>query len=256
MVKILHSNIVTLCLIFVWVLCVPTSAFCESKVYRLEAGVQAGLGYYVGELAPHAFMSSAEVYGAQVRCKIDQRWALQLKGQRQRVVNTIEKDNAWRFAAGKYTNPMWHFDLTGEFNFFRFGIDPYNIHMRTITPFIFLGVGFTAQNVYANDTLAYPMVTANNNSNIEYAMYIPLGVGVKWKFAERWQLQLAWQHNIYVMNGDGIEGVIDRARPNILNNSYKLNGSNVMNNDVTSTLTVGIVFEFAPDQKSCPFCNY
>ena len=160
------------------------------------------------------------------------------------------------YAEGKYTNPMWHFDVTGEFNFFRFGIDPYNIHMRAITPFIFLGIGFSAHNVYANDTLSYPVLETKVGSRIDYAMYIPIGVGLKWKFAERWQLQLAWQHNIYVMNGDGIEGVVDRARPNILNNSYELNGSNVMNNDVTSTLTVGIVFEFAPDQKGCPFCNY
>lgn len=254
--KVLHSDIITFGLVFVWVLLVPTRAFGESKMYRLEAGVQAGAGYYVGELAPHAFMSTAEVYGAQLRCKIDQRWALQVKGQRQRVVNTIKKDNSWGFAEGKYTNPMWHFDVTGEFNFFRFGIDPYNIHMRAITPFIFLGIGFSAHNVYANDTLSYPVLETKVGSRIDYAMYIPIGVGLKWKFAERWQLQFAWQHNIYVMNGDGIEGVVDRARPNILNNSYELNGSNVMNNDVTSTLTVGIVFEFAPDQKGCPFCNY
>ena len=217
----MHSNIITFGLVFVWVLLVPTRAFGESKMYRLEAGVQAGAGYYVGELAPHAFMSTAEVYGAQLRCKIDQRWALQVKGQRQRVVNTIKKDNSWGFAEGKYTNPMWHFDVTGEFNFFRFGIDPYNIHMRAITPFIFLGIGFSAHNVYANDTLSYPVLETKVGSRIDYAMYIPIGVGC--------QRNQPFHHN-------------SRHHQNI--------------HDVTSTLTVGIVFEFAPDQKGCPFCNY
>ena len=83
-----------------WVLCVPTIALCESKMYRLELGVQAGVGYYMGELAPHAFMNASEVYGAQIRCKIDQRWALQVKGQRQRVVSTIKEDNDWGIAVG------------------------------------------------------------------------------------------------------------------------------------------------------------
>ena len=222
----------------------------------MEVGVQAGLGYYVGELAQHAFLSAADVYGAQLRFKIDQRWALQLKGQRQRVVNALEENNEWGFAAGKYVTPMWHFDVTGEFNFFRFGIDPYNIHMRAVTPFVFFGVGYTVGNENTIDAINYPKLNIRNNAYVDHAMYLPVGVGLKWKFANRWQLQLAWQHNIYVLNGDGLEGVIDQSRPNLLNNAYELNGSNIMNNDVTSSLTIGIVFEFAPDHKFCPFCNY
>ena len=65
------------------------------KFYRLEVGLQAGAAYYAGELAPHAFMSTAEAYGVQARVKIDPRWALQVKGQRQRVINTLKEDNEW-----------------------------------------------------------------------------------------------------------------------------------------------------------------
>jgi hypothetical protein len=91
---------------------------------------------------------------------------------------------------------------------------------------------------------------------LKYALYIPVGIGMKWKFAERWQLQVAWQHQLYITNrGDGLEGIVDASRPDILANSYEMNGPNVLNNDVTSTLTVGIVFEFAPDKKICPYCN-
>ena len=53
----------------------------------MEVGVQGGASYYVGELASHVFMSVGETYGAQLRYKIDPRWAIQLKGQRQRVIN-------------------------------------------------------------------------------------------------------------------------------------------------------------------------
>jgi hypothetical protein len=35
-----------------------------------------------------------------------------------------------------------------------------------------------------------------------------------------------------------------------------MNGSNIMNNDVISGLTLGVVFEFAPKQEACPHCKY
>ena len=73
--------------------------------------------------------------------------------------------------------------------------------------------------------------------------------GLKWKFADRWQLQAAWQHNVYVYNGDGLEGLPE------YNNTHDLNGSNIMNNDVTSTITLGIVFEFGKGAKICSFCR-
>ena len=227
----------------------------ESNMYRLEMGVQAGLGYYAGELAPHAFMSQSETYGIQARAKIDQRWAIQVKGQRQRVVNAISKDNVWGLSKGSYVTPMWHFDVVGEFNFFRYGLDPYNIHMRAVSPFMFVGLGFTAYNKLASQMTSYPVLEISSEGNMDYAMYIPVGVGLKWKFAERWQLQAAWQHNVYVLNGDGLEGIYDIHRKDLFNDSHGLNGSNVMNNDVTSTITVGIVFEFAADKKICPFCK-
>ena len=83
------------------------------------------------------------------------------------------------------------------------------------------------------------------------AVYLPVALGVKWKFADRWQLQMAWQHNVYVdINGDGLEGIEE------FDNTYDMNGANIMNNDVTSTLTVGLVYEFFREKKSCVICTY
>ena len=253
------SRYTVISVVLMWMCFASTSVCAESvvqpKVYRVELGFLAGAAYYMGELAPYAFTSISESYGLQVRCKIDQRWALQVKGLRQRVINEIKSENAWDLKSGRYCTPMWHFDATGEYNFFRFGLDQYDIRMRSITPYISTGIGFTAYNQYANDTLGYPMWQVKGD-RLKYALYIPVGIGMKWKFAERWQLQVAWQHQLYITNrGDGLEGIVDASRPDILANSYEMNGPNVLNNDVTSTLTVGIVFEFAPDKKICPYCN-
>lgn len=240
----------------------PVCLFAEEqhRFYHFEVGVQAGASYYVGELAPHVFMSSAEAYGAQMRIKINPRWAIQVKGQRQRVVNVLEDNNEWGVRAGRYQVPMWHMDVVGEYNFYQLGLDEYDIHMKSITPYIFLGVGGSVQNIYASNRVGeYPKMAKGTNK--DFAMYIPLGIGMKWKFAERWQFQLAWQHNIYVMNGDGLEGVISKTKANkaqdaLFNNSHGMNGSNIMNNDVTSTLTAGIVFEFGRKGKTCAYCLF
>lgn len=246
-----------------------TSVLAEEQFYRLELGVQAGAAYYMGELAPYAFMSTSETYGVQVRVKFDPRWALQAKGQRQRVINTLDVDNSYNLPAGRYQTPMWHFDITAEYHFFRFGtLSEYNVNMHPVTPFIFLGVGMTAYNPVALRSTGYPPLGWQKKTNPvtqkeqweysepNFAMYIPVGVGLKWKFAERWQLQIAWQHQIYVCNGDGLEGkYVPGALNNPLDNSYQINGSNILNNDVTSTLTVGLVFEFAHDKKICLHCR-
>ena len=70
----------------------------------------------------------------------------------------------------------------------------------------------------------------------------------KWKFAKRFGLNLAWQHNLYI--ADNLEGMAN------LNNTYDLNGSNILNFDVTSQLTLGIVFEFAKEKAVCRTCYY
>lgn len=232
--------------VIAWVVLAPMCAFADDETHRfyfMEVGVQGGAAYYVGELAPYVFMSTAEVYGAQARVKIDYRWAIQLKGQRQRVVNAIKEGNEYGVGPGVYKYPMWHLDLVGEYNFFQLGLNEYNIHMRALTPYMFAGVGMTIHDLEAKKK--------------SIAVYIPVGLGVKWKFAERWQLQFSWQHNLYVWDGDGLEGVIlDKEGKVIFNDSYGMNGSNIMNNDLTSSITLGIVFEFGRKEHKCVHCNF
>lgn len=229
----------------------------QERFYHLEVGAHAGAAYYTGELQRYVFSSMSESYGVQARCKIDRRWALQVKGTRQRVINTLEKDNEWGVAAGKYQTPMWHMDLTGEYNFFPFGWNAYDVRVKKFTPFISLGVGMTVRNTVATSKLGvYPDVHFKDMNKLEYAMYVPVGLGLKWRFADRWHLEVLWQHNLYMLNGDGLEGVLDQKNPGLLDDSYQLNGSNVMNNDVTSTFTLGVVFEFASKKHKCPYCNF
>lgn len=202
----------------------------EEKVFLCELGVQGGLGYYAGDATKHIFQNIQPAYGAQFRYKFDYRWALQLKGQGASIKFPLQ-DAAGNTATGFGKNDMMNIDVVAEFNFFRFGARQYDTRIKPLTPYIFLGVGFSA---YSNFS--------------QYAAYIPLGIGLKWKFASHWGLNIAWQQQIYF--ADNLEG------KTYYDNTADLNGSNILNNDFTSTLTLGIVFEFGRKKSACRTCDF
>lgn len=196
------------------------SAFADVPNYNMEVGLLGGVSYCMGEVSPYAFQSSTGAYGVQFRYKFTPRIALQAKVQSTPVYAQ------WDF---------FNFDVTAEYNFFRFGLNYYDSRVKYFTPYIFLGVGVSIDKISNIIRLVAP----------EYrGAYLPVGIGLKWKFAERWQLQAAWQHQIYV---DPIKG-------DEIDNSAAAN-YNILNNDVVSTLTASIVFEFAQEKKRCVMCK-
>lgn len=206
----------------------------EQQPYLCDIGVQGGMGYYIGDGQKHPFMHPREVYGGQFRYKFNNRWAVQLKGQYQRIA--LKVDGATPVSEPiLWTNNMINIDAVGEFNFFRYGEKTNDTRIKPITPYIFLGFGMALY-----DEMDDPY------SN--FALYIPLGIGMKWRFAPRWQMLVAWQHNIYFW--DDVENREE------LGNTYDMNGSNFMNNDITGQLTLGIVFEFAQQKGDCKHCSW
>lgn len=202
-------------------------AYADDPTYRCELGLQGGLGYYVGDATPHIFMHVQPAYGLQFRYKFDPRWALQTKLQGQHIRFRAPEGSAEDYAG----NQLWSWDVVAEFNFFRFGVKQYDDRVKQLTPYIFLGIG------------------ASGYSNFEsFAAYLPFGVGLKWKFSKRVQLHAAWQHQLYF--ADNIEGLAE------YDNANGLNGSNILHNDLTSSFTVGIVFEFAREKEVCRQCGY
>lgn len=231
-----------------WMLMFPLVTYADAKGYRCEVGVQLGGGYYVGDVNKHIFMTPLEVYGGQFRYKFDQRWALQVKAQRQRL--------SFEYKSTTYYNPVLHLDATAEFNFFRFGIDAHDRRVKRFTPFVFLGIG---ASVFARDAshkghTDYPLLNGQQPllvqaKEVGAGIYLPVGFGLKWKFHERWQLQAAWQHQVYVIKGDGLEGLAELDDPD------NMNGTNILNNDYVSTMTIGVVYEFARKKRICHFCE-
>ena len=242
--RIVKKHHIIVCAVLMLALLPSLRLRADISIYHLDGGVMAGIGYYVGDATPHIFQDVREVAGAQLRFKFDQRWSLQAKGLWQRVAYTYNEQD--------YHNPIWNIDLTAEFNFFRFGMHPYDQRVKQVSPYMFIGIGTSLYNknaFKASERIDLAKTGCDMN------LYIPLGIGVKWKFAERWQLQVAWQHQVYISNGYGLEGQNNPAGID-LDNSHELNGINIMNNDVLSSLTVGIMFEFWKKGEICVHCDY
>ena len=214
------------------------------RMYRCELGLQGGCGYYVGDATEYVFQDVREAYGLHFRYKFDQRWALQVKGMAHHIKGqfTAGETPTSPVVAGVPGQPwetqMVNVDVMGEFNFFRFGARQYDERIKPITPYIGVGIGIGM-------CMEKNWVWRGYSPVVQ--VYVPFVLGLKWKIADRWQLQAAWQHNVYF--ADNLEGI------DAINNAHNLNGSNFLNNDVSSQLTVGIVFEFAQDRKICALCE-
>ena len=206
----------------------------EQLPYLCEFGLQGGLSYYVGDATQHIFLNPQYAAGLQFRYKFTNRWALQVKGQWQQIKYPAPDEQGTPMQDAMLTNQIINLDVVGEFNFFRFGEKQYDSRIKPITPYIFLGVGMGLYNDYS-----------------KVGAYLPFGFGMKWKFAPRWGLNIAWQHQLFF--ADNLE---NNELYNNYPNEYKMNGSNILKNDLTSTLTLGIVFEFAKQKAVCRRCQW
>lgn len=233
--------IIVLCLL-AWVpVEVSAQENARSANYLCEIGLQGGVGYYVGDAAPYIFMQPCEAYGAHFRYKFTPRWAIQVKGLSQRITGW-EYDEHMNQLDTKWENNLINLDVMGEFNFFRFGGAEYDRRVKQFTPYIFLGIGASLHGG-ARDYSH----TENWKPYSQVSMYLPVGIGLKWKFAPWCGLNIAWQHNWYFT--DGVEGSAT------LRDLHELNGRNWFNCDITGQLTAAVVFEFGRAEKVCRHCE-
>lgn len=200
----------------------------DGRRAQCEFGIEGGCGYYLGDATDMPFKNVREMYGANFRYRFDQRWAIQAKGYTHRIIGDYPSD--MNMHNTQWTNQLVNIDVDAEFNFFRFGAKSYDRRIKPITPYVLVGIGVCLHDKFR-----------------KVAAYVPFGVGVKWKFAPRFNLQLVWQNNIYLT--DNLEGV------DALNNTYHLNGSNILNFDQTSTISLGLTIEFAKEKKICRMCQ-
>ena len=192
----------------------------QEDTYFAEIGVHGGSSYYLGDANNVLFKNAQLSYGLIYRQKFNPRLAAHLSWNSTIVAGSglIDDVNI------PFNNRVNAFDLAGEFNFFSYERKEYLPFSKTFTPFIFAGVGGAL-----GDSVA--------------TMSLPFGVGFKMMLGDRLNLNIMWSNRL--MFNDNLEGKAD------FNDHAGLNGTNIFNDDMLSTLSVGITLNIWKKKCDC-----
>ena len=193
----------------------------QEDTYFAEIGVHGGSSYYLGDANNVLFKNAQLSYGLIYRQKFNPRLAAHLSWNSATVAGKGSIDNVNNIS---FNNRVNAFDLAGEFNFFSYERKEYLPFSKTFTPFIFAGVGGAL-----GDSVA--------------TMSLPFGVGFKMMVGDRMNLNIMWSNRL--MFNDNLEGKAD------FNDHAGLNGTNIFNNDMLSTLSVGITLNIWKKKCDC-----
>ena len=204
----------------------------QEDTYFAEIGVHGGSSYYLGDANNVLFKNAQLSYGLIYRQKFNPRLAAHLSWNSATVAGKGSIDNVNNIP---FNNRVNAFDLAGEFNFFSYERKEYLPFSKTFTPFVFAGVG-----TVIGDSIETRLSKKNS---LPFGVSIPFGVGFKMMIGDRLNLNVIWSSRM--MFSDDLEG------KKVFNDPAKLNGTNIFNNDMLSTLSVGITLNIWKKKCDC-----
>lgn len=200
--------------------------------YRFDIGGGLGMTGYLGD-ANTANLWSNPSWDAELlfRYMLNPRFAFKtnfyvggLRGDSSKMTNVFPGGETYKFSTTFYElGEMF------EFNFFNYGMGETYRKLKRFSPYITAGLGITAWTV---------------DGKMGAAFTIPLGVGVKYKLSERWNLGFE-----FLMK----KTFSDRLDGDSLKDPLGIKSSFMKNTDWFSTMSLTISYEFS---KRCAVCNY
>jgi len=215
----------------------------QQDEFRAEIGILGGVAYYIGDANSTLFRNSTPAYGALFRYNFTPRFAARAEFTRTSITGEYElrmidfplsPPNDAHVAIMNFDNPINVLDFAGEFNFFDLERSLNRRTSRIFSPYIFVGVGVM--------NYLYQEVGQTDASQ-QFTLSIPFGVGIKVKMGKRFNFNAQFSNRL--LFADNLEGI------SIFNNPHGLNGNNPLNNDMLSTLTIGITYNL---WRRCPGC--
>lgn len=210
-------------------LCTKASA---QEDYRFDIGGGLGMTGYLGDANTSNLWSRPGFDGELLfRYLYNPRFAFKtnfyigtLSGDSSKMTNVFPDGNTYKFSTVFY-----ELGEMVEFNFFNYGMGETYRKLKRISPYICAGVGLTMWTVGGKTGAAFN---------------IPLGVGLKYKLSERWNLGFE-----FLMK----KTFSDRLDGDQLRDPLGIKSSFMKNTDWYSTMSVTISYEFS---KRCAVCNY
>ena len=203
--------------------------------YNMELGGMMGGSFYMGDANNTAlFKDVAMMGGILARYNINPRMAVKGDLAMGRIKGTtVGLDN--KFPQGEnsaFTRNVFDLGAQFEYSFFAYGTGTGYKGSRRLAPYIQAGVGMTY---------------APKPANHVFAMNLPVGIGVKYKLAERlnvgaeWSMRFTTSDRLDVVNATGLQ----------LNDPYGIKSKWLKNRDCYSWLMLYVSYDMFPKYRKC-----
>jgi len=197
----------------------------EVDEYAFEVGLMGGSSFYMGDANFSFYKGLKPAGGVYGRWNINPRQALKfdvlyagIEGDATSLATKYPEAEGQKWA---FDSSVWDLSLTYELHFWGYGIGgTYKGHHR-LTPYIAFGLGAT---VGKNAS------TAN----------IPVGIGLKYKLAPRWNVGLDW--SMHFSFSDDLDGIKD---------PYNISSGLLKNKDSYCLTMLYVSYDFGAKCISC-----
>lgn len=215
-------------------LVMPCVISAQELEYKMELGAIAGGCFYMGDANFSAPLKDAAMAGGILaRYNLNPRMVVKgdfavgkLQG------STMGSDN--KFPNGEATFNRTVMELGGQFeyNFFAYGSGAGYKDSRRLTPYVLAGAGIT----YAPKPVEHV-----------FALNIPLGMGVKYKLADRVNVGAEW--TMRFTTSDRLD--VSSLEGTILDDPYQIASKGMKNKDSYSLLIAYISYDLFPKYRKC-----
>lgn len=208
---------------------VPANAQTDFE-YRMEIGGGVGLMAYEGDfngsilhnMQPSASLMLRRIINPYMDLRLAASYG-KLKGSSKDVKTYLPQYQDTQY---DFSTTLVDLSATYEYNFWPYGTGNDYRGAQRLTPFVFAGIGTT----YAS-TPTGNIFTAN----------LPLGLGVKYKVAQRLNLGIEWA--IHFSLNDKLDGIAD---------PYGIQSTGMFKNtDCFSALQLTLTYSFMPKCRTC-----
>jgi len=209
----------------------PAAAHSQDEPeYRAEIGGGVALTAYQGDLNGSLTAKMQPTMSILWRYKMNPRMALAFTISKGKIKGSTDNVKTWypeyQSARYEFDNNLWDIGLRYEYNFMPFGTGCEYRGAKRFTPFITGGIGATS---------------VSGTSPSEFTLNFPLGVGVKYKLANRVNMTLDW--TMHFSLSDNLDGVVD---------PYGIKSSGLFKNaDSYSMLSLTVSYDIWARCKTC-----
>lgn len=224
-------RLLTICIAL---LCSLSVVRADDLEYRFEVGGMVGGSSYYGDANYNGLLQNTNLMGGLVgRYNINPRMAVKGNLAIAKIAgNTADGDN--RFPGGDVEFSRTIYDLSAQFecHFFAYGSGASYKGTRRLVPYVFGGLGATFAPEPAKNV---------------FTMNIPVGAGVKYKFAPR--VNVGCELSFRFTMSDDLD-VTGTTAP-ILSDPYGIKSSGLKNKDSYSFLSIFVTYDISPKYRRC-----